>query len=222
MKTKLLLALMACMCVVSCKKDSDATNGADDSIYGVWEGVFYAGVNYQRDLFVGGKPANEVDRNLRECAEKQQERYSMVTNCYTFDDVVKHYEGKLTDIKLDSDGEKVEVKIIPIDKSNHTAKMIVKEWIADVNNIPKERTEEWDVRVFENTIFIDFGEGDKHDEIDFEIKYKGGKPTKLYLMSQILADGENDVNCGSAACGEQVTLKMKYVHYILCTKVREL
>lgn len=208
MKTKLLLALMACMCAVSCKKDSDATNGADDSIYGVWDAVFYERVNYQRDLFVGGKPANEVDRNLRECAEKHtQERYSRFTNCYTFDDVVKHYEGKLTDIELDSDGEKVEVKIIPIDKSNHTAKIKFGTW-------------EYDARVFENTIFIDFG-GDKREEIDFEIKYKGGKPAKLYLMSEILTNRE-DVNCGSAACGEQVTLKMKYVHYILCTKVREL
>lgn len=218
MKTKLLLALMACMCVVSCKKDSDATNGADDSIYGVYDAVFYERVNYQRDLFVGGKPANEVDRNLRECAEKHtQERYRMFTNCYTFDDVVKHYEGKLTDtVKksyLDKDIEwrdngkdgHVEMKIIPIDKSNHTAKIKIGTW-------------EYDARVFENTIFIDFG-GDKREEIDFEIKYKGGKPTKLYLMSEILTE---DVNCGSAACGEQVTLKMKYVHYILCTKVREL
>ena len=110
MKTKLLLALMACMCVVSCKKDSDATNGVDDSIYGVWEGVLYD-VNYQYDLFVDGKPANEVEKHLRECAEKEIQGSSW-TNCYTFDDVVKHYEGKLTDIELDSRGDKVEVKEI--------------------------------------------------------------------------------------------------------------
>lgn len=213
MKTKLLLALMACMCVVSCKKDSDATNGVDDSIYGVWEGRLYY-VPYQYELFVDGKPANEVEKHLRECAEKEIQG-SRWTNCYTFDDVVKHYEGKLTDIELDSYGDKVEVKIIPIDKSNHTAKMIVKqkEWILDVN-------EEWDARVFENTIFTEVTV--ERQKIDFEIKYKGGKPAKLYLMSEIITEKSHINAWGNVACGVTPTLKHKNFLGILLTKVREL
>lgn len=212
MKTKLLLALMACMCVVSCKKDSDATNGADDSIYGVYDVVWYDGVDYRHDLLlVDGKPANEVEKHLRECAEKEIQG-SRWTNCYTFDDVVKHYEGKLTDIELDDAVDEVlsEVKIIPIDKSNHTAKMIMKY---------REHKDEIDLRVFENTIiFVNV----EHDDIHFEIKYKGGKPAKLYLMSEIINE-KTPINAwGKVACGVTPTLKHKNFLGILLTKVREL
>ena len=196
MKTKLLLALMACMCVVSCKKESDATNGADDSIYGVYDVVCYEHVDYQHNiLFVGGKPAKEVDRNLLECAEKAaQDRFP----CYTFDDVVKHYEGKLTDTEKKSDLDDVlndrdahfEMKIIPIDKSNHTAKikMLYKDgWSYD-----------WDARIFENTIFMEMiDDPSEKNKIDFEIKYKGEKPTKLYLMSEIIHDSPTRIGGGS-------------------------
>ena len=211
MKTKLLLALMACMCVVSCKKDSDATNGADDSIYGVYDVVWYDGVDYRHDLlFVDGKPADEVDRNLLECAEKAAQDMFC---CCTFDDVVKHYEGKLTDTvkkseldnTLEDQDAHFEMKIIPIDKSNHTAK--IKMW-----------NKEYDARIFENTIFIDFREGEK----DFEIKYKGGNPTKLYLMSEILGTFSTLIG---GSCGEQsvsIKLNRNPVYYLFGTKVREL